>query len=208
LLKIDFEKIFYCYKPFLLFDKVFFFYRSYFKVLGSFEDNKIDSYYLSRQEYGTIAGFVSSGCSYRRKQRETFIKLIYNHKYVARIIEGCNAISIIILFISFVVSFSGKLKPTLLLFWRKRTGLRIKCDANRHAECLDVSFSWPSVFLARCVIPSVYLWVVFILWVIWVSKFSLYAKTVSHKVRVTIGFVLVVFPSCRLLRMNCFMILF
>jgi exosortase family protein XrtF len=109
-------------------------------------------------------------------KEETFIKLIYNHKYVARIIEGCNAISIIILFISFVVSFSGKLKPTLLLFWRKRTGLRIKCDANRHAECLDVSFFWPSVFLARCVIPSVYLWVVFILWVIWVSKFSLYAK--------------------------------
>jgi exosortase family protein XrtF len=49
-------------------------------------------------------------------KEETFIKLIYNHKYVARIIEGCNAISIIILFISFVVSFSGKLKPTLLFF--------------------------------------------------------------------------------------------
>jgi hypothetical protein len=47
-------------------------------------------------------------------KEETFIKLIYN-KYVARIIEGCNAISIIILFISSVL-FSGKLKPTLLLF--------------------------------------------------------------------------------------------
>jgi exosortase family protein XrtF len=125
-------------------------------------------------------------------KEETFIKLIYNHKYVARIIEGCNAISIIILFISFVVLFSGKLKPTLLYFWRKRTGLRIKCDANRHAECLDVSFSWPSVFLARCVILFIY-GVVFILWVIWVSKFSLYAKILlSHKVRVTIGSVLVV----------------
>jgi hypothetical protein len=84
----------------------------------------------------------------RRTKRD-----LLNHKLCRRIIEGCNAISIIILFISFVVSFSGKLKPTLLLFWRKRTGLRIKCDANRHAECLDVSFSWPSVFLARCVIP-------------------------------------------------------
>jgi membrane protein CcdC involved in cytochrome C biogenesis len=32
--------------------------------------------------------------------------------------------------------------------------------------------------------------VVFILWVIWVSKFSLYAKILlSHKVRVTIGFI-------------------
>jgi hypothetical protein len=66
---------------------------------------------------------------------------------MSRIIEGCNAISIIILFISFVVSFSGKLKPTLLLFWRKRTVLRIKCDANRHAECLDVSFPGQVSFL-------------------------------------------------------------
>jgi hypothetical protein len=63
------------------------------------------------------------------EKEETFIKLIYNHKYVARIIEGCNAISIIILFISFVVSFSGKLNQHFL-FWRKRTGLRIKCGES------------------------------------------------------------------------------
>jgi hypothetical protein len=55
-------------------------------------------------------------------------------------------------------------------------------------ECLDVSFSWPSVFLARCVIP-LFIYELFSLWVIWVSKFSLYAKILlSHKVRVTIGF--------------------
>jgi exosortase family protein XrtF len=147
--------------------------------LGSFEDNKIDSITLVGRNTEQLLDLFPADVATEEKKEETFIKLIYNHKYVARIIEGCNAISIIILFISFVVSFSGKLKPTLLFFWRKRTGLRIKCDANRHAECLDVSFSWPSVFLARCVIPSVYLWVVFILWVIWVSKFSLYAKNTA-----------------------------
>jgi hypothetical protein len=61
---------------------------------------------------------------------------------------------LVLSFIYFIRCFVfRKVKPTLLLFWRKRTGLRIKCDANRHAECLDVSFSWPSLFLARCVIP-------------------------------------------------------
>jgi hypothetical protein len=46
-------------------------------------------------------------------KEETFIKLIYN-QYVARIIEGCNAISIIILFISFL--FSGKLNQHYFIF--------------------------------------------------------------------------------------------
>jgi hypothetical protein len=48
-----------------------------------------------------------------------------------------------------------KVKTNITFIFGGSTGLRIKCDAN--AECLDVSFSWPSVFLARCVIP-VYLW--------------------------------------------------
>jgi membrane protein CcdC involved in cytochrome C biogenesis len=48
-------------------------------------------------------------------------------------------------------------------------------------------------FLHGVLFPLFIYGVVFILWVIWVSKFSLYAKNLlSHKVRVTIGFVLVV----------------
>ena len=40
------------------------------------------------------------------------MKLIINNKYLARVIEGCNSISIIILFVSFIVAFSGPLKTT------------------------------------------------------------------------------------------------
>jgi exosortase family protein XrtF len=97
--------------------------------LGSFEDNDSITTLVGRNTEQLLDLFPADVATEENKE-ETFIKLIYNHKYVARIIEGCNAISIIILFISFVVSFSGKLKPTFF-FWRKRTGLRIKC-ANRH----------------------------------------------------------------------------
>ena len=37
---------------------------------------------------------------------ERSMKLIINEKYVARIIEGCNSISVIILFASFIIAFS------------------------------------------------------------------------------------------------------
>ena len=45
---------------------------------------------------------------------EPSMKLIINNKYVARVIEGCNSISIIILFISFIIAFAGRLKPTII----------------------------------------------------------------------------------------------
>ena len=44
---------------------------------------------------------------------EPSMKIIINGKFVARIIEGCNSIRIIILFLSFIIAFSGKLKTTI-----------------------------------------------------------------------------------------------
>jgi hypothetical protein len=71
--------------------------------LGSFEDNKIDSITLVGRNTEQLLDLFPADVATEENKEETFIKLIYNHKYVARIIEGCNAISIIILFISFVV---------------------------------------------------------------------------------------------------------
>lgn len=47
---------------------------------------------------------------------EPSMKIIINGKFVARVIEGCNAISIIILFIAFIVAFAGRFKTTFVLF--------------------------------------------------------------------------------------------
>jgi exosortase family protein XrtF len=129
---------------------------------------------------------------YRRKQRRDVIKLIYNHKYVARIIEGCNAISIIILFISFVVSFSGK--KTNITFIFGGSVLVYVLNVMRIAMLSVLMYHFPGKCLSCGVLFSVYLWSCFHLVGNLVSKFSLYAKILlSHKVRVTIGFVLVVF---------------
>ena len=45
---------------------------------------------------------------------ESGLKLIINGNYVARIVEGCTAISVIILFVAFVISFGQNFKKSLV----------------------------------------------------------------------------------------------
>jgi exosortase family protein XrtF len=109
-------------------------------------------------------------------KEETFIKLIYNHKYVARIIEGCNAISIIILFISSVVCF----QENQHYFYFFGSVLVYVLNVMRIAMLSVLMYHFPGqVSFLHGVLFSVYLWSCFILWVIWVSKFSLYAKNTA-----------------------------
>ena len=103
--------------------------------------------------------------------------MIYNQKYVARIIEGCNAVSVVILFISFVVAFSGKLKPTLLFIFGGSLFVYV-LNVVRIAILSVLMFHFPKQepFLHGVLFPLYIYGVVFILWLIWVRKFSRYAS--------------------------------
>ncbi len=109
--------------------------------------------------------------------KESSVKLFYHGKWVARIIEGCNAISVIILFISFVIAFKGKIWQTvlfilsgiLLIHFFNVLRIALLCMAIFHHP------SWEH-FLHGVLFPLFIYGVVFSLWVIWVNKFSVYAK--------------------------------
>ena len=106
-------------------------------------------------------------------QSELSMKLIVNDAYLARIVEGCNAISIIILFASFVLSFFGKLKLTLLYLL---AGAVIIYAMNiiRIAILAIGIYEYPEYtdFLHSIVFPLIIYGTVFILWLIWVRIYS------------------------------------
>jgi exosortase family protein XrtF len=56
------------------------------------------------------------GSSIVESDSHPYIKL--QSKYVARIVEGCNATSVIILFISFVIAFLENKNDTVFFIWR------------------------------------------------------------------------------------------
>lgn len=104
-------------------------------------------------------------------------KFFYNGKYISRIVEGCNALSVIILFIAFVIAFSGKLKHTILYIIGGSLIIHI-LNITRIALLMIAFYNFPeaNTLLHDILFPLVIYGTVFILWVIWVNKFSFYAK--------------------------------
>ena len=177
------KKYFILYKPFLVFLASFF--LTYFVLtflyqnyLGSFEGNKLDSItkIVGRNTEQVLLLFTNDA-SVQEIAPEPYLRLIFHQKYVARIIEGCNAISVIILFVSFIVAFSGKLIPTLLYLFGGSLIIYI-LNVLRIAALSALIFYFPSQesLLHGVVFPLSIYGVVFILWLIWVRKFSKYAS--------------------------------
>lgn len=177
------KKYFILYKPFLFFLATFFLTYiiltlSYQHYLNSFGANKLDLITkMVSENTEQVLLLFDDGAAIEESQGYPYMKLFYNQKYVARITEGCNAISVIILFISFVVAFSGKLKTTLLFIVGGILFIYI-LNVFRIAILSALIFNFPkqAPFLHGVIFPLYIYGVVFILWLIWVRKFSKYAS--------------------------------
>ena len=106
-------------------------------------------------------------------QKEPSMKLIVRGKYIARVVEGCNSVSVLILFISFVISFKGKLKTTFLFLL---AGSVIVYVFNLlRIMILSIGlyhYPWRSEVLHTVVFPAIIYGIVFLLWMLWVNRFS------------------------------------
>ena len=178
------------YKPFLLFLAKFaasyliltFIYQSY---LSQFDVNKMevdDFTQLVANQSQKMLSLIDNYSFTESNSKEASVKLFYQGKWTARIIEGCNALSIIILFISFIIAFSGKLKPTiffiicgsLLIYFMNIIRIALLCVAlhnfpNNKSIFHDIIF------------PLVIYGFVFMLWILWVNKYSYYAEKPATK---------------------------
>ncbi|WP_345165699.1 exosortase family protein XrtF [Algibacter aquimarinus] len=108
---------------------------------------------------------------------EPSMKLMLNGNYLARIIEGCNAVSVIILFFSFVIAFSGKLKITLLYIFSGSVLIYV-VNLFRIVILSLGLYHYPekSEVLHTVIFPAIIYGMVFLLWIFWVNRFSKFNK--------------------------------
>jgi exosortase family protein XrtF len=101
------------------------------------------------------------------------MKLFVEGQYLAQIIEGCNAISIIILFIAFVVAFAERFRKTLFFIF---AGVAIIYTVNvlRIAILAIALYRYPHYeeTLHGVVFPSIIYGMVFLLWMLWIRIIS------------------------------------
>ncbi len=172
------------YKPFLLFLGKFIvsylilsiIYQSY---LNRFDASKAEVDLFTEivaDQSATVLSWFDSKSYTMPHLKEPSVKLIYKGKYISRIIEGCNAISVIILFISFVIAFTGKFKNTVLFILFGTILIHILNIGRIALLCVGLYY-FPNLehLLHGVVFPLIIYGIVFLLWIVWVNKYSLYA---------------------------------
>jgi exosortase family protein XrtF len=183
--KINLKKYFIQYKPFLLFLGKFlltyfvltFVYESYLNQFDA-KNFEVDGFtkMVANQTIDCLSFFGSDSYQMVNISSQS-VKIFYNQVYIAQIIEGCNALSVIILFVSFIIAFTGKLKTTILYIVGGSLLIHILNVARIAILCvLLYRFPAEEHLLHGVVFPLIIYGVVFLLWVIWVNTFSVYAK--------------------------------
>jgi exosortase family protein XrtF len=190
LLKIDVREYFIKYKPFLLFLGKFlltyalltFVYQMYLNQFSK-ADFEVDTFTQSvAHQTEKLISLFDDEVSTLPHSGQASIKLYYRHKFVARVVEGCNALSVIILFAAFIVAFTGKIRTTVLYILGGSLLVHL-LNVARIAALAILLYHFPEYeeMLHGVIFPLFIYGVVFILWVIWVNKFSLYAAKPVEK---------------------------
>ncbi len=153
-----------CYKFYLDFSKDTYYYPDYITNL------------VARQSED-ILNVIGYKAYVEPHSQEPTMKLIINKKYVVRIIEGCNSISVIILFVSFIMAFSGRLKTTLLYAFVGSVLIYIVNLIRIVIISIGLyHYPWHMDILHKVIFPGIIYGMVFLLWINWVNRFSYMIK--------------------------------
>lgn len=184
------KKYFIKYRPFILFLSTFFgiyltltfFYQMYLNQYDT-KKNEVDCFTEIVAKQAAVAMVLFDNNSRAMAStNDSSVRLFYKNINTSKVVEGCNALSVIILFISFVVAFSAKWKPTILFILAGSATIHI-FNVLRIALLTVLFYELPQYknVLHGVVFPLFIYSIVFALWIVWVNKFSKYAKNQSPK---------------------------
>lgn len=121
-------------------------------------------FFVSLFEYRVVTQIV---------ENEDFVRFLINDKYIARIVEGCNAISVFILFTSFIIAYRGSIKNTILFILGG--GIIIYLLNIFRVGVFTIGlYELPEYkdFMHQVLFPVVIYGIVFLLWILWVNKYA------------------------------------
>lgn len=155
-----------------------FLYAMYLKasVGGSYHPDFV-THLVAKQSTAVISGLGYDAQVVAHKS-EALMELYINKEYLGSIVEGCNAISIIILFIAFIVAFAQIFKKTFV-FILAGSVLIYGVNIIRIVILSIALHLYPQHenILHGVVFPAIIYGMVFLLWMIWVRKLTPKANT-------------------------------
>jgi len=171
------------FKPFLIFVSIFFLtyivltliYKFY---LNSYQAEDLDGVtMMCGRNSEQLLKLLNYDIIIQKSSQNPWQEIILNGRFIARITEGCNAVSVMILFVSFVAAFSASFKKTFLFIILGLLSIYV-LNVIRISLLIVLVYNFPQYtqFLHGTFFPLMIYGYVFILWIFWINRFSKYAK--------------------------------
>jgi len=124
-----------------------------------------------------LANLIGYNIETVQNKKELSVNIMIGNTFVARVIEGCNSVSVIILFLAFIIAFSGKLMPTLF-FGLFGSVLIYTVNIVRIFLLSVAIYKFPMYqeILHKLVFPAIIYGLTFLLWMIWVKYYATISK--------------------------------
>lgn len=153
-----------------LLSSLYFFYLSW-SIDGSYYPDVVTHIVAKQTE--SVLNTLGYTASLQSDPNLPTLRVLLFDSYVGNINEGCNALSIMILFVAFIVAFAQKIKKTILFIL---VGLALIYATNivRIVILSIALYKYPEStnFLHDIVFPGIIYGMVFILWLFWVRNIS------------------------------------
>ena len=125
------------------------------------------------EQSSNLLRFFGEDVTTAQDPSELCVKIMVEGYYMLGVIEGCNAASIIILFIAFVIAFKGTLKKTILFCLFGVVTIYLVNVLRISILTYGVSyFRAYTKLLHNIIFPAIIYGYIFLLWIVWVNYFS------------------------------------
>lgn len=143
---------------------------------GSFYPDYI-THLVAKQSNAVLNTFGYAAYLYPAQTVEGML-LTIDGRYTVNIVEGCNSVSVIILFVAFIIAFAEKFKKTILYIFAGAVLIYI-INIIRIAILTVALYKFPEYenVLHAVVFPGIIYGFVFILWMVWVRMLNVNPKS-------------------------------
>ncbi|WP_300671652.1 exosortase family protein XrtF [Soonwooa sp.] len=141
--------------------------------------NKFDNFIVDpfSRLVGEQANWLQNSCGFQSNLQDGIgdegIRFIVRGNYLSRMVEGCNAVSVMILFVAFILAFYKGFKTILFVLG----GLVVLHIMNFvRIACLNMvlaDFPQYGKMFHDYIFPAIIYGTVIILWIVWIKFFAL-----------------------------------
>lgn len=154
---------------------------SYEYYLDSFESDVIQdsdsmTYEVAAQS-SNLAEILGFNSFIYQHAEESSVKFILDNTYRIKIVEGCNGLSVIILFVAFIIAFGGRIIDQTIFIVSGVLWIHLSNVARITFLAYIYTYHYDYAnFFHDYVFPSIIYGMTFLLWVVWVNYFAIIGK--------------------------------